>query len=119
MPVRSGGIGAGRPDEDLVRPFLVTGGRTVPLRGDLRIEAIVHTRPAALRAPLRFEARRVVELCQRPMAVVDVAVALRVPLGVVRVLVADLVHEGHLRCDAPEELPIELIERIRDRVRAL
>jgi hypothetical protein len=110
----SGGAG-----DELVRPFLVTGGRTHPLQDGLRIETVVSALPSALSAPLRFEARRIVELCQRPMAVVDVAVALRVPLGVARVLIADLIMDEYLRCDAREELPIELIERIRDRVRAL
>ena len=44
----------------------------------------------------------------------------RVPLGVVRVIVADLVAERYLAIEEqPEELPIALIERIRDRVRAL
>jgi hypothetical protein len=109
-----------QPDDELVRPFLVTGGRTHPLRDGLRIETIVTAPPSALSAPLRFEARRIVEVCQQPMAVVDVAVALRVPLGVAKVLIGDLVTEGYLRCGSQEdELSIELIERIRDRVRAL
>ena len=77
-------------DDELVRPFLVTGGRTHPLRDGLRIETIVTAPPSALSAPLRFEARRIVEVCQRPMAVVDVAVALRVPLGVAKVLIGIL-----------------------------
>ena len=71
-------------------------------------------------APLRFESRRIVELCQAPMSIADLSVALRVPLGVVRVIVADLVTEGYLRIEEQlGELPIALIERIRDRVRAL
>jgi hypothetical protein len=54
------------------------------------------------------------------MALADLAVALVVPLGVARVLVADLLVEGYLRrVEQPDELPVELIERIRDRVRAL
>ena len=54
------------------------------------------------------------------MSIADLAVALRLPLGVVRVIVADLVTDGYLRIeDQLGELPIALIERIRDRVRAL
>jgi hypothetical protein len=109
------------PGEDLVvRPFMLTGGRTRPLRDGLRIETLLHAAPAALSAPLRFESRRIVELCQAPMSIADLSVALRVPLGVIRVIVADLVTEGYLRIEEQlGELPIELIERIRDRVRAL
>jgi hypothetical protein len=106
-------------EELFLRPFMLTGGRTQPLRDGLRIETLVFAQPAALSAPLRFEARHIVELCQRPMAIADIAVALRVPLGVARVLVADLVTEGYLHCEEQGEISIEIIERIRDRVRAL
>ena len=112
---------AEEPGDDLVvRPFMLTGGRTRPLHDGLRIETLLHAAPAALSAPLRFESRRIVELCQAPMSIADLSVALRVPLGVVRVIVADLVTDGYLRIEEQlGELPIALIERIRDRVRAL
>jgi hypothetical protein len=112
---------AGEPGDDLVvRPFMLTGGRTRPLHDGLRIETLLQAAPAALSAPLRFESRRIVELCQAPMSIADLSVALRVPLGVVRVIVADLVTDGYLRIEEQlGELPIALIERIRDRVRAL
>jgi hypothetical protein len=106
-------------EDSLVRPFFVTGGRTRPLHDGLRIETLVTAPPAALHAPLRFEARRIVELCQKPRSVAEVAVGLGVPLGVARVLVADLVTEGYVTCHDQHVLPIDVIERIRDRVRAL
>lgn len=109
-----------REDEPLVRPFMLTGGRTEPVHDDLRIEAQLHAAPAALSAPLRFEARSVVELCQAPMSVADLAARLGAPLGVVRVIVADLVAQGFVLVDDPTgPLTTALIERIRDRVRAL
>ncbi|MGX6600584.1 DUF742 domain-containing protein [Micromonosporaceae bacterium Da 78-11] len=109
------------PGEDLVvRPFMLTGGRTRPLQDGLRIETLMLAPPAALSAPLRFESRRIVELCQAPMSIADLAAALRVPLGVVRVIAADLVTGGYLRVtEQLGEFPIAMIERIRDRVRAL
>jgi hypothetical protein len=107
-------------EDELVRPFFVTGGRTRPLHDGLRIETLVTAPPGALHAPLRFEARRIVELCQQPTSIAELAAGLGVPLGVTRVLVADLVTEGYVTChDQQQTLPIELIERIRDRVRAL
>jgi hypothetical protein len=106
--------------EDLViRPFMVTGGRTRPLQDGLRIESMVSAFPAALSAPLRFELRRIVELCQQPRSVAELAVALGVPLGVARVLIADLLASNLVRAEDQSELSIEIIERIRDRVRAL
>ncbi len=112
---------AGGADDDrlFVRPFLVTGGRTRPLHDGLRIETSVSAAPAALSAPLRFEVRRIVELCQRPLSVAEVAVRLGVPLGVARVLVGDLITDGYVSFSQPAEIPIDVLERIRDRVRAL
>ena len=46
----------------LIRPFLVTGGRTRPLQDGLRVETLISARPAALSAPLRFELRAIVQL---------------------------------------------------------
>jgi len=111
----------GGEDEDpVVRPFMLTGGRTRPLRDGLRIETQLHATAGALAAPLRFESRRIIELCQAPRSVADLSAALRAPLAVVRILVADLVGEGLLRIDEPlTDVTPELIERIRDRVRAL
>ncbi|HWS39494.1 MAG TPA: DUF742 domain-containing protein [Actinoplanes sp.] len=106
--------------DPLLRPFMLTNGRTQPLQDGLRIETQLYAAPAALSAPLRFESRHVVELCQRPMSVADLASALQTPLGVVRVLVADLITQGLLRTgDLPGVPTVALIERIRDRVRAL
>jgi len=104
----------------VVRPFMLTGGRTQPVHDGLRIETQLRAAPAALSAPLRFESRRIVELCQVPMSIADLSVALGAPLGVVRVIVADLIAEGFVLVgDAPGVLSTALIERIRDRVRAL
>ena len=109
------------PDDDevLIRPYLVTGGRTRPLHDGLRVETILRAAPGALHAPLQFEARRIVELCQIPRSVADVAVALSMPLGVVRVLVGDLVVGGYVAVQAPAEVTTKMLERIRERVRAL
>src|SRR5690348_10256655 len=77
----------------LVRPFIVTGGRTRPVDERLRMETLVSAAPAALSAPLGFERRRIVELCQQPRSVAEVAAGLGVPVGVARVLIADLIAE--------------------------
>ena len=107
-------------EDPIIRPFLVTGGRTRPLADNIRIETLLFALPAALSAPLRFEAERIVQLCQAPMSLADLAAALRTSLGVTRVLVADLIAEKYLQLsEQTNELSIELIERIRDRVRAL
>ncbi len=98
---------------------MLTGGRTRPAQEGLRVEALIQARPDAPRSGLRFEARQIVELCQKPVSVAELAAALHVPLGVARVLVSDLMADGLVTLVQREELSVQLIERIRDRVRAL
>jgi Protein of unknown function (DUF742) len=106
-------------DGVLVRPYMVTGGRTRPIRDGLRVETVVSAAPAALHAPLTFERRRIVEFCQVPRPVADIAVALAIPLGVARVLIADLATAGFVAIQDSPIVTSDMIERIRDRVRAL
>lgn len=106
-------------DGAFVRPFIVTRGRTRPLHDGLRIETLVQAQPAALSAPLQFEQRQIVELAQRPVSLAEVAARLGVPIGVARVLVADLYTGKYISVHEPTELPVHVIERIRDLVRAL
>jgi hypothetical protein len=106
-------------DGVFVRPFIVTRGRTRPLHDGLRIETLVEALPAALSAPLQFEQRQIVELAQSPVSLAEVAARLGVPLGVARVLIADLFTGKYISLHEPTELPVHVIERIRDLVRAL
>ncbi|GAB6902855.1 DUF742 domain-containing protein [Kineosporia succinea] len=106
--------------EDMViRPFLLTGGRTRPVQDGLRVETLIHAREAVSSAGLRFEHRQIVQLCREPTSLAEISAALKVPFGVARVLVSDLVADGSVVVTQREELSIQLIERIRDRVRAL
>ncbi|MGW5573545.1 DUF742 domain-containing protein [Nocardia thailandica] len=107
------------PVDRVVRPFIVTAGRTTPLLDGLRIETLVLAPPAARAAPLRFEERAVVELCARPHSIAEIATALRVPVGVAKVVVSDLAAAGHVTVRDAPELTTAAIERIRDLVRAL
>ncbi|MTE17094.1 DUF742 domain-containing protein [Nocardia aurantiaca] len=111
--------GSADNEEQVVRPFMVTSGRTTPVVDGLRIEALVRATPAAMSAPLRFELERVVRLCQRPQSIAEIGAALRVPIGVARVLVSDLVSAGHVSVGRTEELSTTALERIRDLVRNL
>ena len=106
-------------DDLVIRPFLLTGGRTQPTQDGLRVESLLQARAGVMLSTLRFEHRQIVELCQKSTSVAELAAALRVPLGVARVLVSDLVADGSLILVEREELSVQMIERIRDRVRAL
>ncbi|WP_109529905.1 MULTISPECIES: DUF742 domain-containing protein [Nocardia] len=122
----SGWFGQDEPDpgspevyEPVVRPFMVTEGRTTPLVDGLRIETLVQASRAALSAPLRFEQRTVVILCQAPHSIAEIATVLRVPVGVATVVVSDLASREYVTVRQEPELSTAAIERIRDLVRAL
>ena len=106
-------------DAARVRPFVVTGGRTRPLHDGMRIESLLLATPAAQSVPLRFEQRRIVELTQRAISLAEVAANLAIPIGVARILASDLHHNNLIRLLEPHELSVDVIERIRDLVRAL
>jgi Protein of unknown function (DUF742) len=107
----------------VVRPFIVTGGRTRPTDERLRVETLISALPAALSAPLGFERQRIVQICQRPVSVAEVANGLVVPIGVARVLIADLIAERlvtvHEQAGPDEGLSRSVLERILEGVRAL
>ncbi|GAB3687397.1 DUF742 domain-containing protein [Actinocorallia lasiicapitis] len=111
------------PEGSIVRPFVLTGGRTRPVDERLRVETLISAPPSALSAPLAFERRRIVQLCQHPVSVAEIAGHMGLPVGVARVLVADLMAErlvtvhDHLGLDDLRFRSV--LERIREGVRAL
>ena len=103
LPVRGGDRKPAR-----VRPYSLTGGRT-RFGHVLLVETFVAS-TAALEAPeerkeltngsLRSvmpELRAIVELCRRMRTVAEIAALLKMPLGVVRVLLSDLADQGKIR----------------------
>lgn len=84
----------------IVRPYTVTGGRTRATGGELPLEALVETVDPSGQsaAAVTLERRRIVELCTAQLlSVAEVSAHLRLPLGVVRVLLGDLASAGLVR----------------------
>jgi hypothetical protein len=106
----------------LVRPHVVTGGRAHPTRNIFDVVTLIIAtgdRPVGL-SP---EKRRVVELCQGgALSVAEVAAHLELPIGVTKVLLSDLVDDGHIttRAAAPEPgLPDRrILQEVLDGLRA-
>jgi hypothetical protein len=106
-----GGYGPGWDDHDPlhsepdspVRPYAVTGGRTAP-RTNLAIEALVSSATAVHRDPASMtpEYQAISMLCRQVRSVAEISALLRIPLGVVRVLVADMAAEGLVHLHQPE-----------------
>jgi hypothetical protein len=86
-----------RDSGPVVRPYAVTGGRTAPADGAvLDLVAVVVAAESGTGGgddPIRQtpEHRKILSLCQRPMTVADIASDSALPVGVVRVLLADLI----------------------------
>jgi hypothetical protein len=112
-------------DEDfLVRPYAVTGGRTEP-RYQLEIEAMVvaqyyEARDLSLLTP---ECQAILEFCRDWRSVAEVSAVLQMPLGVARILIADLGAEGLVRIhqlDHAQGGPdVKLLERVLSGLRRL
>jgi hypothetical protein len=104
-------------DPTRIPPYLLTGGRVRPIDDSLELEAQVVTTDAgrASLPRLSFETYDIVSLCDQPYAVAEVAALLGLHLGVTRVLVGDLVVNGHLSVRRPERdahLRPDIIERV-------
>ncbi|ADI06641.1 hypothetical protein SBI_03520 [Streptomyces bingchenggensis BCW-1] len=110
----------------MVRPYAMTGGRTRP-RYQLAIEALVSTTadPAHLQGLLP-EHQRICHLCREVKSVAEVSALLNMPLGVARILVADLaeagmvaIHQPGGNSDAGGTPDVTLLERVLSGLRKL
>ncbi|MFE0645706.1 DUF742 domain-containing protein [Streptomyces sp. NPDC058877] len=122
-PSAAGGSGGHNP---LVRPYAMTGGRTRP-RYQLAIEALVSTTadPARLQGQLP-EHQRICRLCFEIKSVAEISALLSIPLGVARILVADLAEAGLVAIHQPGgdeaaggQPDVTLLERVLSGLRKL
>ena len=85
----------------VVRPYAVTKGRTMPDSGSYigLIDVVVAVADSRLAPSARIgrEHRRLLSYCRQPVAVVDLASDIDLPIGVVRVLLSDLRQYGMLQ----------------------
>ena len=113
----------------MVRPYTMTGGRTGAGQTPLALEALVAMTPAGMRMRSRFrwEAAEIIAHTRSETAIVELAALLEVPVGVVRVLVADLQEQGAVNVTDPVMGPFadddagytELLHKVLDGLNAL
>lgn len=125
----SGPVPEETPSESagLVRPYFRTKGRTRPSQ-DLAIETLISTsergrRLDGVRVP---EHKHICGLCLDTRSVAEVAALLKMPLGVVRVLVGDvaglglvLVHSPNTNTMVGDRPSIEFMERVLSGLRRI
>lgn len=106
----------------LVRPYAITGGRTSRRETVIELEAQIGVteQGRAAQRRYRWEAARVLDICAEPIALVELAARLQVPVDVARVVVADLVGDGALEVhDQRTGSYSELLERVLHGIRSL
>jgi Protein of unknown function (DUF742) len=108
----------------VVRHYALTAGRTRPPGEKLDLIDVVTAvlDPPAETRDLQPEHRRLIGLCQTPTAVAELAAHVDLPLGVVRILLADLLARGLIRVarapgrDIPQE---SVLKSVLEGLRAL
>ncbi len=113
------------PHRMLVRPYMLTRGRTSSSLGvfELHAPVLALIAPEQLGRSATPEDRRIVELCQTPMSVAELSARITAPVGVVRVLVGDLVVARMVQVrqttDPAEHRDVRLLERLLEGIRAI
>lgn len=115
-----------------VRPYALTGGRTRfghVLFVETFVASIDGQEPNFVLTAGRWadrvmpEMRAIVELCRRMRSVAEISALLRMPLGVVRVLLSDLADQGRIRVygtgHGPGSPDRALLERVLGGLRRL
>ena len=112
-------------DAAMVRPYAWTRGRTKSTM-DLRIEAMVTTSELGedINAMTQTEHRSIAELCHEPRSIAEIATLLKVPLGVAKVLLGDMVTLGLVivhktATGGPNKAHLMLMERVLSGLRRL
>jgi hypothetical protein len=111
-------------DGRVVPAYALTRGRTRSAGVELPLEAMLSITEFGRqrRRTLQVERRTILDVCDRPMSVVEVAAHLSVPIGVARVLLGDLALSGHLAVHLPaqgDDRPdAPILERLLDGLRA-
>jgi Protein of unknown function (DUF742) len=117
--------GVDLPRRTVVRPYMLTRGRTSSSLGvfELHAPVLALIAPEQLGRTATPEDRRIVELCQTPMSVAELSARLSAPVGVVRVLVGDLVDARMIQVrqshDRSEHQDVRLLERLLEGIRAI
>ena len=114
-----------------VRPYAVTGGRVVGKADGLAVEALVETlNPDQSLKGLTPEKKKILQLAAEDfISVAELSAHCKLPLGVIRVLVADLAEHEYLKIhthgpagqndDETGGITLSLLESVLDGIAAL
>ncbi len=108
----------------VVRPYALVRGRTKPAGERLDVISMAYSLRVSVPDPTELEPEHLALLqrCAVPMSVAELASGLDLPLGVVRVLLADLRERELVRIDRPAQervTDIRLLREVADGLRRL
>ncbi|MGI9645118.1 MAG: DUF742 domain-containing protein [Ilumatobacteraceae bacterium] len=106
----------------LIRPYAMTGGRTTA-SADINLESQIQTstRLNGDASSYRWEAAKILQLAERPMALVELAARAEIPIGLARVGISDLLEEGvvNVQRNVTVTSYTSLLEKVLDGIRDL
>lgn len=112
----------------IVRPYTMTGGRTSEGEVAIALEALVAATAEGMRRrdSFRWESAEIIHRSRTATAVIELAALMEIPIGVVKVLTADLRDLGAVTVtDPPDVLTTEgdgytdLLRKVLDGIEAL
>ncbi|GGL25513.1 DUF742 domain-containing protein [Planomonospora parontospora] len=88
----------------IVRPYVLTRGRTEPARGRFDLITLAVTlRPVTPgETELGPECLAIARLCAQPQSVAEITAHVNLPAGTVRVLLSDLLDQGYITLQEPQ-----------------
>jgi DNA-binding transcriptional ArsR family regulator len=100
----------------VVRPYALVRGRTKPAGERLDVISMAYSLRVSVPDPTDLEPEHLAMLrrCAVPMSVAELASALDLPLGVVRVLLADLRERELVRIDRPSQERVTDVQLLRE-----
>jgi DNA-binding transcriptional ArsR family regulator len=102
----------------VVRPYAVTGGRTLPDRWEFDLATMFCRASSGTAGSIRLspEQIEIVALCRDPTSMSEIAAHLKLPLGTVRVLLSDLRDIGLItvpqRHESTDQPSVEILQRL-------
>ena len=111
-------------DGSLVRPYAMTGGRTRSDTLGLDLITLVVAMHQVIEIDIEPEYERIIDACQFPTSVVEVAAKVDLPLQVVKVLLSDLINQRLIIFRSPVESTNErpsqhVLQAVLDGIRKL
>ncbi|WP_433256204.1 DUF742 domain-containing protein [Streptosporangium sp. CA-135522] len=87
----------------IVRPYVLTRGRTEPTQGrfDLITLAVTVRFTSPREVGLDPECLAIVRFCHQPQSVAEIAAHMNLPAGTIRVLLSDLLDQGFIALQEP------------------